>query len=125
MPAPVGDDYGRPSDLPWALAFPDGLPPTVERVHPTQIYEAIGLIPIAWILFRLRRRSESDQAVVGCYLVLTGGLRFLIEFIRINARVALGLTVAHWVALTLIGVGAVLLARNNEGRAPRTLHTSA
>lgn len=25
----VGDDYGRPSDLPWAVAFPEGLPPTV------------------------------------------------------------------------------------------------
>ena len=24
----VGDDYGRPSDLPWAIAFPEGLPPT-------------------------------------------------------------------------------------------------
>src|SRR4030095_4688814 len=24
----VGDDYGRPSDLPWAVAFPKGLPPT-------------------------------------------------------------------------------------------------
>lgn len=33
----VGDDYGRPSDLPWAVAFPEGLPPTLERVHPTQL----------------------------------------------------------------------------------------
>lgn len=24
----VGDDYGVPSDLPWAVAFPEGLPPT-------------------------------------------------------------------------------------------------
>jgi phosphatidylglycerol:prolipoprotein diacylglycerol transferase len=32
----VGDDYGRPSDLPWAVAFPEGLPPTDIRVHPTQ-----------------------------------------------------------------------------------------
>ena len=33
----VGDDYGRPTDLPWGIAFPDGLPPTTVRVHPTQI----------------------------------------------------------------------------------------
>ena len=39
----VGDDYGRPSNLPWAVAFPEGLPPTIDRVHPTQLYEALFL----------------------------------------------------------------------------------
>jgi phosphatidylglycerol:prolipoprotein diacylglycerol transferase len=39
----VGDDYGRPSDLPWAVAFPRGLPPTDVRVHPTQLYEMFAL----------------------------------------------------------------------------------
>ena len=38
----VGDDYGRPTDLPWAVAFPKGLPPTTVPVHPTQLYEAAG-----------------------------------------------------------------------------------
>ena len=33
----VGDDYGTPSTLPWAVAFPDGLPPTTVPVHPTQL----------------------------------------------------------------------------------------
>ena len=46
----VGDDYGRPSTLPWAVAFPRGLPPTIDRVHPTQLYETAGLIPIALLL---------------------------------------------------------------------------
>lgn len=31
----VGDDYDRPSDLPWAVAFPDGLPSTTVPVHLT------------------------------------------------------------------------------------------
>ena len=31
----VGDDYGRVSNVPWAVAFPEGAPPTLERVHPT------------------------------------------------------------------------------------------
>ena len=35
----VGDDYGVPSNLPWACAFPKGLPPTNIPVHPTQLYE--------------------------------------------------------------------------------------
>src|SRR5262245_65765936 len=48
----VGDDYGRPSDLPWAVAFPEGRPPTLLRVHPTQLYEAAALAVIAWLLVR-------------------------------------------------------------------------
>src|SRR6267154_5602164 len=48
----VGDDYGRPSNLPWAVAFPEGLPPTSGRVHPTQLYEAVALAVVVWSLIR-------------------------------------------------------------------------
>ena len=83
----VGDDYGRPSDLPWAVAFPDGLPPTTVPVHPTQLYEAAALAIIAWALLRWRRRGAADSVVLGRYLVLTAGTRFAIEFIRVNVRI--------------------------------------
>jgi phosphatidylglycerol:prolipoprotein diacylglycerol transferase len=53
----VGDDYGRPSNLPWAVAFPEGLPPTSVRVHPTQLYEAVALAVVAWALIRWRRKG--------------------------------------------------------------------
>jgi phosphatidylglycerol:prolipoprotein diacylglycerol transferase len=105
----VGDDYGRPSTLPWAVAFPEGLPPTTVRVHPTQLYEALALMPIAWLLFRWRRRGVPDSAVLGAYLVMTSTVRFLIEFIRINERVALGMTVAQWASLGLVAAGLWLL----------------
>ena len=105
----VGDDYGRPSSLPWAVAFPEGAPPTDVPVHPTQLYEAAALMPIAWLLIRWRRRGVSDRQVLGAYLLLTGTLRFLIEFVRVNERVALGLTVAHWAALAVVAVGAGLV----------------
>ena len=106
----VGDDYGRPTSLPWAVAFPQGLPPTVERVHPTQLYEAMVLVPIAWMLFRLRRERADDRFVLGCYLVVTSVVRFLIEFIRVNQRVALSLTVAQWACVGLVVVGAWLMS---------------
>ncbi len=101
----VGDDYGRPSNLPWAVAFPEGLPPTAVPVHPTQLYEAIGLGVLAWSLLRWRRRGVGDTIVLGRYLVAAGALRFFIEFIRVNERVALVLTVAHLMSLAAIGVG--------------------
>jgi phosphatidylglycerol---prolipoprotein diacylglyceryl transferase len=105
----VGDDYGRPSALPWAVAFPEGLPPTTVPVHPTQIYEAAALVPIAFALLRLRRNGSSDRTVLGTYLLLAGALRFAIEFIRINERVIGMLSVAHLASLAAVTVGAVLL----------------
>lgn len=105
----VGDDYGRPSDLPWAIAFPEGLPPTTVPVHPTQLYEAVFLGWLGWMLLRWRRGAVPDAVVLGRYLVLAGSARFLIEFIRVNERVALGLTVAQWVSLTLAIAGAALV----------------
>jgi phosphatidylglycerol:prolipoprotein diacylglycerol transferase len=107
----VGDDYGRPSDLPWAVAFQQGLPPTTVPVHPTQLYEAAFLGCLGWMLLRWRRRGVADQIVLGRYLVLAGAARFLIEFIRVNVRVALGLTVAQWASLGLVITGVALIGR--------------
>ena len=55
----VGDDYGTPSNLPWAVAFPEGLPPTTVAVHPTQLYEAVGLAVLGWLLLRWRGFKHS------------------------------------------------------------------
>ena len=78
----VGDDYGVPSDLPWAVAFPEGLPPTTIPVHPTQLYEMLALLPLAWMLLRWRRQRQPDRFVLGSYLIAAGAVRFLIEFLR-------------------------------------------
>lgn len=110
----VGDDYGRPSRLPWAVAFPDGLPPTTTPVHPTQLYEALALVPIAWLLIRWRRQRRSDRQVLGGYLLLAGTVRFLIEFLRVNVRVLGVLSVAHIAALGAILAGAALVARRSD-----------
>jgi phosphatidylglycerol:prolipoprotein diacylglycerol transferase len=110
----VGDDYGRPSNLPWAIAFPQGLPPTTVPVHPTQLYEAAALVPLAILLFRWRRQGRPDVFVLSCYLMLAGAIRFLIEFVRVNDRVVGPLTVAHVASLLVIGMGVALLPRGPD-----------
>lgn len=114
----VGDDYGRPTQLPWGVAFPQGLPPTFVRVHPTQLYEAAALVPLAWVLIRLRRRGRSDRYVVGAYLTLAGSIRFLIEFIRVDVRVVGNLSVAHLASLAaaVLGIAMLLGARRPRSR---------
>lgn len=105
----VGDDYGKVSNLPWAVAFPDGLPPTFDRVHPTQLYEAIPLLAIGMLLIRLRSQKVPDRRVFGAYLILVGGTRFLVEFLRVNAHVLGPFTVAQIASTAAFAVGAALL----------------
>ena len=107
----VGDDYGRPSNLPWAVAFPEGLPPTTIPVHPTQLYEALALVGISWLLVRWRRQQIRDDIVLGRYLVLVGLTRFAIEFIRLNARVVGPFTLAQLISSALVAAGVVLIVR--------------
>jgi phosphatidylglycerol:prolipoprotein diacylglycerol transferase len=115
----VGDDYGRPTNLPWGVAFPQGLPPTDVAVHPTQLYEALALVPLAWLLIRWRRNGRSDTFVVGIYLAAAGAIRFAIEFIRIDVRVVGPLSVAHLGSLAAIAAGVIVLAR--ERHVPRAV----
>ena len=105
----VGDDYGRPTSLPWGVAFPQGLPPTLERVHPTQLYEAAFLALLAWVLIRWRRSGIADWKVLGRYFLLAGGFRFALEFVRVNVRVLGPFTVAHLFSLGVAILGALIL----------------
>lgn len=110
----VGDDYGIPSSLPWAVAFPEGLPPTTVPVHPTQLYECLGLLAIAMLLVKWRRERRPAATVLGAYLVLAGLLRFAIQFVRVYDPFVLGLGVAHVASLAVIvaGVGLIASARS-------------
>lgn len=114
----VGDDYGKVSPLPWAVAFPQGLPPTFDRVHPTQLYEAIPLFLIGTLLIKLRTAHRNDRLVFGTYLVLAGTTRFLIEFVRVNDRVVGPLTVAHLASIAAAAAGLMLLRSH-----PRSITT--
>jgi phosphatidylglycerol:prolipoprotein diacylglycerol transferase len=105
----VGDDYGRPTSLPWGVAFPRGLPPTDVPVHPTQLYEAVFLGILAWLLIRWRKQGAGDQQVLGRYLFLAGAFRFALEFVRVNTRVLGPLTVAHVFSAGVAAVGMVLI----------------
>ena len=83
----VGDDYGLRSNVPWAVAFPEGLPPTIDplgevfRVHPTMLYETLWLLPVGAFLWWRRGRSPF---LFGEYLMLAGIGRLAIETYRLN-----------------------------------------
>ncbi len=98
----VGDDYGHVTDLPWGVMFPQGLPPTIQPVHPTQLYEIAWLLPVAGFLWFRRHRSPF---LIGEYFALNGLGRIVIEHWRVNPVVALGMTEPQWIGTGLIVAG--------------------
>ena len=109
-------DYGIHSNLPWAMAYPKGTVPTNVKVHPTPIYETLSMGLVALVLWSLRDRFTGGR-LFALYLVLAGTERFLVEFIRRNEKVALGLTWAQLVSLAMIA-GGVALALHVRRRTP-------
>jgi phosphatidylglycerol---prolipoprotein diacylglyceryl transferase len=102
-------DYGIASALPWAMAYPDGTVPTTEEVHPTPIYETLVMGMAGYALWHLRHAARPG-ALFALYLVVAGAERFLVEFIRRNDPVAVGLTTAQLQSLLLLVAGAVWVA---------------
>jgi phosphatidylglycerol:prolipoprotein diacylglycerol transferase len=101
-----GDDYGVPTDLPWGMAFPKGLPPTTVHVHPTQLYEIAGtLVIFALLVWVIGPRFKREGPLMFAYAVLAGIERFLVEFVRTNEPVALGLTQQQWISIAMVVVG--------------------
>lgn len=72
------------------MAYPDGYVPTLERVHPTPVYEMILFAGIFFILWRLRKLERPPWWLFGVYLVLAGVERFGIEFLRPHTSGARG-----------------------------------
>ena len=128
----VNDDYGIPTSLPWGMKFPEGLPPTtvgelkhlhvhfpaglsdttLVAVHPTEIYETIAMLFVFWWLWKRRSHPHAMGWLFGCYLMLAGAERFLIEFLRAKDDRVLGpFTLAQAASVVLVAVGFVFTRR--------------
>ena len=143
----AGDDYGRPTGSPLGVAFPEGYPPTtvdvlrdsfgvtvdpalIERfgqvipVHPTQLYESVISLGVFAVLVT-RKGDHSPGWLFALWLALYGVQRFVVEILRVNPRVFLGLTVAQLLSVAAVAVGAyyvVTLGRRRTGPAKGTAH---
>ncbi len=129
----VNDDYGRPSHLPWAMAFPHGAPPstaanlatlfhvplppgtapeTILTVHPTQLYEIVLTFVVFALLWRWRVRRHAAGWLFGAYLILSSFERFVVEIFRAKDDRVLGpLSVAQLLSVGLVGLGAWMMLR--------------
>ena len=131
----VGDDYGRPTDAWFGIAFPKGAPPTtaaslrsfgvtvdpsipadaVLRVHPTQLYESFAALLMFGILMWLNRRPHRRGLAWGLFCIMLGVERFLVEFVRAKDDRFFGMfTVAQLISCLLVVAGLVFVARSRS-----------
>ena len=128
----VGDDYGGPTDLPWGVAFPQGLPPstagnlaafgvkvpagvdpsTVLAVHPTQLYETLLMFLAFTVLWKLRLKDWGTGTLLGVYLMMAGVERFFVEILRAkDDRFFAGFTAAQLTSVAILVAGVMLFTR--------------
>ena len=135
----VGDCYGKPCHLPWAVSFPQGLPATtyenfqyyypnifinyiqsnfnpgdIISVHPTQLYESFIYFMVFIILLKIREYKVFNGFVIYQYLLLAGLARFFIEFFRLNPKYILGFSGAQFISLIMIFISLMLLYKNKS-----------
>jgi phosphatidylglycerol:prolipoprotein diacylglycerol transferase len=84
------DTYGIPSTLPWAVDFGDGIPR-----HPTQLYESVVMLLLAFWLHRRARHPLPEGALFRYFLTAYLAWRLLIEFLKPGVPIA-GLTAIQW-----------------------------
>ncbi|HZB87552.1 MAG TPA: prolipoprotein diacylglyceryl transferase family protein [Terracidiphilus sp.] len=119
--------YGIATTLPWGMSFPHGTVPTLERVHPTPLYElAAGLAIGLWLWVRGGKPRPAGW-MLGEYLMLSGIARFLVEFIRRNPKVLWGLSNAQLASAGTVVLGAALIgwaAMRREAGQPDAAHAA-
>jgi phosphatidylglycerol---prolipoprotein diacylglyceryl transferase len=121
-----GCDYGKRTDLPWAIQFPRNspawkdhvanfqLPPGAAEsfpIHPTQVYETLGGLFLFGVLMLIRRyRRFSGQVFLG-WVIGYGIIRPIIESFRDDdQRGSVGpLSTSQFIGLTSIVLGIALL----------------
>jgi phosphatidylglycerol---prolipoprotein diacylglyceryl transferase len=146
----VGDDYGRYTDGPLGIAFPQGAPPstagilrsmgetvpahiadaTVVAVHPTQLYEMVLAGIMFVILWKLGAKAwlRAGQ-LFAAYMVLYGVERFGIEFVRAKSDrlfiAGAGLSTSQVASVLLAALGAFLWWRQGRVAGPTPLGAAA
>ncbi len=115
-----GELFGRPSDVPWAMVFPNGGP--LPR-HPSQLYEAglegIVLFLVLLALLRFAHARAKPGLLTGAFITGYGVARIIVENFR-QPDVQIGFlpfdtTMGQWLSVPLVALGLWLVARALKG----------
>lgn len=109
-----GELWGRPTDVPWAIVFPQS--GSFVGRHPSQLYEFLfeGLV-LFMILWVFSKRQRPVGVISGLFLACYGFFRFSIEFMREPDQhlglLSFGLSMGQWLCVPMIFIGLILVTR--------------
>lgn len=110
---PIDVELSNGEHRQWTPATP---PPGSSRIHPTQIYDAITGVLLAWFLWTYYPFRRRDGEVAALLITIYPLARFLLEWIRIDEPGQLGteLSISQWISLVLLiaAAGAWFVLRN-------------
>ena len=112
-----GELWGRPTDLPWAMVFPQA--GDMLARHPSQLYQFVGEgLCLGVILWIYASKERAVGQVSGLFLLGYGFFRFMAEFARepdsFLGLLSLGLSMGQWLSVPMIGFGIYLIARKTR-----------
>lgn len=102
-----GGVIGSVTTMPWGVVFPGVDGPR----HPVALYDgAKNLLLVPVLILVLRRWPAGRGVATGVFLLLYGGLRFLVDLFRDYEGGWLGIGQGQYFNLVMAGIGLVLLA---------------
>jgi phosphatidylglycerol:prolipoprotein diacylglycerol transferase len=116
----AGCCYGAVCDMPWAITFthPESLAPLHMPLHPTQLYHSLAGLACFIVVLAAKPLVRGTGQLMGIFLILFGGLRYVIELFRSDYRGDLGpVSVTQLIALGAVGLGIfIFLHRRRHDR---------
>mgnify|MGYP000327229858 CR=1 FL=1 len=116
-----GELWGRTTDVPWAMVFPNGGP--LAR-HPSQLYQAaLEGFCLFLVLYLFSRKPRPLGMVSGVFLLGYGVCRFIIEFFREPdahlGLLTLNLSMGQLLTIPMLLAGAFLIFRGIKNPLPQ------
>lgn len=103
-----GEAHGGPTGLPWAIQV-DGV-----MVHPTFLYESIWCFLLFLFLLYMAKRRRFTGQIFLLYGVLYSAERFVVEGLRTDSLMFMGMRTAQIVSILVILVFSVLYCYRNH-----------
>lgn len=100
------DTYGKPTQLPWAVDFGDGIPR-----HPVQLYEILFLAVLAGVIGYGTSWPQGSRFRV--FMAEYLAWRLLIDFLKPQPHIA-GMSLIQWTCAMALAVMAILLVRDHR-----------
>ena len=105
-----GELYGRITDVPWAVRFPDA----EGFRHPSQIYESFKNLLIFFTLWTIKDKKLPKGFLFWLFVIMYSTLRFIIEFFRApdeQLGFIIGLTMGQILCIIMFLTGVFFMYR--------------